>query len=113
VDASEFRIWHQFDWLHSINRATYWAGARLPKAEWRSRLVVVNAPGFDLPAGPHDGREPGYLQALVAKAAVEALHEAVLHRPPKLDEVEVDAIRVSPVIEVARRELGTVNPTKP
>ena len=33
VDGSKFRIWHQFDCVHSINRATYWAGAKWPKAE--------------------------------------------------------------------------------
>jgi len=48
------------------------------------------------------------LQALVAQATVEALDETVLHRPAGLDEVEVDAVRLSPVVEVARRELGAV-----
>jgi len=56
----------------------------------RSLLVVVLPPLFDL--DDRVVREPVLVQALVAERAIEALTEAVLHRLPGIDEVELHAV---------------------
>lgn len=46
------------------------------------------------------------VEALVAEAAVEALHEGVLDRPARLDEVQMYAVLVGPEVEGLAGELG-------
>ncbi len=54
------------------------------QARMRAHLVVVDAPVLDDPPCRGQRGEHVLVQALVAKLAVEALHEAVLHRLARL-----------------------------
>ena len=54
-------------------------------------VVVVLAPDLDPFAGVGQAHEPVHVQALVAKLAVEALDEGVLHGLARLDEVRPSA----------------------
>ena len=63
----------------------------------RPKLVLVLAPVLDHFARLVQGEKPVLVQALVAKLAVEALHEGVLSRLPGLDEAELDAVPRRPM----------------
>ena len=53
-------------------------------------LVVVIGPGPDQGAGMRHGAEHGFIQKLIAHAAIEAFGKAVLHRLSGGDVVPVD-----------------------
>lgn len=74
----------------------------------RTALVLVDAPGFDGLARSVQGQEPVLVQALLAEPAMETLDAAVLHRPARGNEVQRDLVRVSPLVQCLRRELGAV-----
>ena len=66
------------------------------EARMRSVGVVVDPPVFDDPASFVEVREQVLVEALVAQAAVEALHEAILHRFARCDVVPVDGMLLLP-----------------
>ena len=73
-----------------------------------SELIVVPAPG--LAAGPRmiERVELIHVQALVAKAPVEALDVPVVGRFARAREVELDPAAPGPVLQGSRGELGAV-----
>lgn len=70
--------------------------------------VVVRLPLGDDVAGLRQRSEAVRVEALVAKAAVEALGECVLGRFARLNELEVDAVVCRPLHEPKARELAAV-----
>ena len=73
-----------------------------------SGLVVVFAPRLNDGACLGERSEPFHAQALVAKAAVEALVGAVLPGFAWVDERSLDTFARHPAQERARDELGTI-----
>ena len=59
-------------------------------------VIVVVAPGVDQVTGMAQAHKQVLVQALIPKAAIEALHEAVLHRFAGRDVVPVDAGVLAP-----------------
>ena len=73
-----------------------------------STLAVILEPLGDDLASVLATVEPVGVQALVAKPAVETLHEGVVDRFGRAAEVQMHAVRVSPLIKDIRDELRTV-----
>ena len=73
-----------------------------------SNVVVVPSPSFDGSPRVVHGEEPVHVQAVVPERAVEALDEAVLGGLARLNEVDLDPLRVGPGIERPARELRAV-----
>lgn len=73
-----------------------------------SEVVVVEAPGFDRGPRVEDRRKRVLVEQLVAEAPVEALDAPVLHRPARLDEVQLDIGLSRPAEHRIARELGAV-----
>src|SRR5262249_53771186 len=93
------------------------ARCQVPERAVRPLLVVVEAPGFDLPRDL-ERNELMHLQALVAQAPVEGLDVGILHGFARMDEVERDAPVIRPVFARAGGEFravidgdGAVSPT--
>jgi hypothetical protein len=61
-------------------------------------MVVVAAPEMQLPPSVGQSKEDLHVQALVAQLAVEAFDIPVLDRLAREDEVEVNAVLVSPEV---------------
>src|SRR5258706_7756210 len=70
--------------------------------------IAVDSPVLDLLDRVRKTREPVQVETLVAKPAVEALDEAVLHRLAGLDEVELHSVLERPLIERSTCELRAV-----
>ena len=62
-------------------------------------LVVVPAPGGDQDTSLGQTRKPVVIQALVPEAPVEAFDECILRGFAGLDELELDAMLTSPLVE--------------
>ena len=73
-----------------------------------SHGVVVDAPGLDKHARFDAIAEPFEVQALVAKAPIEAFIGAVLPRLTWVDERDVDLLFVCPGRKRVGNELGSV-----
>lgn len=71
-------------------------------------LVVVPPPALDGDASIGQAREPAFVQTLVAESAVEALGVCVLHRFPRLDEVQRDTALVCPLVKYLPSELRRI-----
>ncbi len=70
--------------------------------------IVVHTPGLDDLACVRQAAEPVLVQALVAEAAVETLNVGILIRLAGLDEVQPNAVGVSPRVERSADELGPI-----
>ena len=66
------------------------------EARVRSVGVVVDPPFFDDPARLLEVGEQVLVEALVAQAAIEALHEGILHRFARCDVVPFDTALLLP-----------------
>ena len=65
----------------------------------RSMLIVVPAPGGDQDTSLRQARKPMVIQALVPEAPVEALDERVLRGFARLDQFELHAMLVGPLVQ--------------
>src|SRR3977135_1709811 len=74
----------------------------------RAHLVVIDAPGLDDAPCLDERAEHVLVEALVAQLAVEALHEAVLHRLARRDVVPVDPALCRPAQHGVRGQLRPV-----
>ena len=74
----------------------------------RSSRVELVPPLFNRDLCFGQGLEPGFVQALIAEPAVEALREGVLHRLARLNELQLHAVLVRPLIEGEAPELRSV-----
>src|SRR5215469_16730194 len=74
----------------------------------RARFVIVLPPLFDPLACVSQTAEPVLVQTLIAKAAVETLDVAVLHRASGLNRVPLDTLLVGPLIDGTTHELRSV-----
>ena len=74
----------------------------------RPVVIVVVAPCRNQMAGMAQGWEQVLVQALVPQTAVEAFHEAVLHRLARRDVVPFDLAVLLPFEHGVRRQLGAV-----
>lgn len=74
----------------------------------RPRRVVRDAPGFDRSLGIGQVDKPALVETLAPQPAVEALDEAVLDGFAGPNELQRDAARVRPLIEMLARELRPV-----
>lgn len=79
----------------------------------RDLLVVVGGPAFSLLASRAQGPEYLQIQDALAVAAVRPFDAAVLHRPTRLDEYELDALRLGPLGQGGGDELGAVVAPQP
>ena len=70
--------------------------------------IVVSRPGGDYDPGVGQVAEHGLVEQLVPHSAVEALHEAVLHRLARRDVVPLDPALLLPLQDRVRGELGPV-----
>src|SRR5579884_4328423 len=77
------------------------------RAVW-THLVVIDSPLFDGFPGIVQRQEPVQVQAFLAELAVEAFNIAILHRPSRRDEGQLDLIVVSPLGERFRCELSAI-----
>src|SRR3954454_12172060 len=99
------RRWLPFDERSSGSKGCWRAHAQ---ARVRPLQVVVEPPSLDHTARFGKAREPALVEALLAKAAVEALDRAVLHRLAGIDEEQLHTVLVSPAIEVAAAKFRPV-----
>ena len=74
----------------------------------RSHIVVVLTPKFDLCPGVVKVQEPMLVQAFKANASVEAFDEGIVSGFARSAEVQDDAVRIGPQVELARGELAAV-----
>jgi len=74
----------------------------------RPNVVVIVPPGIEHEVRVRQRREQRLVAALVAQAAIEALHEAVLHRLPRCDVVPLDPAFLRPTQDGRRGQLGPV-----
>lgn len=74
----------------------------------RTALIIIPSPGLDL--GPRVGQrqEPVRVQALVAQAAVERLHERVVGGLARPREIERGPVLIGPAVQRLRDELRAV-----
>src|SRR3954451_10558052 len=78
------------------------------EARVRSVGIVVDPPCFDDLTRLFEITEQVLVEALVAQPAVEALHEAILHRFARRDVVPFDVVLLLPSQDGIRSELSTV-----
>lgn len=71
-------------------------------------MVVVFPPGPDQSPGMAQVGEQVLVEALVPQAAIEAFHEAVLHRLSRRDVVPLDVALLLPLQDRVRGELGAI-----
>src|SRR5262249_35302262 len=81
---------------------------QVPERAVGTILVVVESPGFDLLPSVGQRGELLDVQAFVAQTTVEAFDECVFHGLPGVNEIELYAAPISPILESSRCELGTV-----
>jgi len=74
----------------------------------RAVVVVVEAPSLDDPPGGRQALEEMLVEAFVAEATVEALHEGVLDRLAWRDVVPFDAVVLLPAEDGVRRKFGAI-----
>ena len=74
--------------------------------------VIVGAPGGQRCAGMVQGREQGFIQQLVAQAAVEALDKGILGRFSGGDVVPVKLAIIHELQDRVRGELGPITPSE-
>ena len=74
----------------------------------RALAVVVDAPFFDFDASTSERRETRLRKTLVAEVAIERLDVGILSRLPGLDEIQLHAVRVRPLLERYRNEFRPV-----
>ena len=77
------------------------------RAVWPD-LVVVPAPGRDHRPGVLERGEPVFVEALVAELAVEAFDVGVLRRFARLDQHQLHAVGLRPLVERPAGELGAL-----
>ena len=70
--------------------------------------LIFSAPGFNHNLGFLQGQKPVLGQALTQKLPIEALDKGVLHRLPRLNEVQVHAILRGPGSQRDASELRIV-----
>src|SRR3954454_11808930 len=99
------RRWLPFDERSSGSKGCWRAHAQ---ARVRPLQVVVEPPSLDHTARFGKAREPARVEALLAKAAVEALDRAVLHRLSGIDEEPLHTVLVGPAVEITAAQLGSV-----
>ena len=71
----------------------------------RSHFVVIAAPGRDDRLGVLERREPVFVEAFVAELAVEALDVGVLGRLAGLDQQQLYAVGLRPLVQRSAGEL--------
>jgi len=74
----------------------------------RTHFVVVALPAVDGEARIGEPGEPVLVQAFVTEPAIEALHEGILDRFPRPDELQLHPLPVRPGIQHLARELRPV-----
>src|SRR5512138_802243 len=74
----------------------------------RPMLVVVPAPGCNQDTGLGQRRKPMVVQALIPEPPVEALNERVLGRLPGLDQLELNSMLASPLIQCPAGKLRSL-----
>ena len=74
-------------------------GAQVAQSAVRTLLVVIASPGGNQNTGLRQAGKPVVVQALVAKAPVEALDESILGRLPGFDQLQRNAVGVRPLIQ--------------
>jgi hypothetical protein len=77
----------------------------VPEGAGRPIQIVVHPPVFDGPLRVGQAEEPVLVEALVAQLAIEALDETVLLGLTGIDELQLDAGLVSPLVERPARQL--------
>src|SRR5574343_462369 len=65
----------------------------------RPMLVVVSAPSSDQDTSLGQARKPMVVQALISESAVEAFDERILRRFACLDQLELHAVLVGPLVQ--------------
>src|SRR6267143_3499451 len=80
----------------------------IPQAAVRPYRVVIHPPGFDDPPRLLQAHEPVLVQAFVPELPVKTFDERVLHRFPRLDEVQRHAMRIRPLVHRLADELRPV-----
>lgn len=65
----------------------------------RSLLIVVQAPITDFLPGVSKILEPMFIQTLIAEFSVKALDVTILNRLSRLDQLQLNAMMVSPLIQ--------------
>ena len=73
-----------------------------------SYFVVLPPPILQFPPRVVERQEPVRIQALRPQAPIERLDESVVRRLPRPAEIQRDVVLVSPQIEVARDEFGSL-----
>ena len=74
----------------------------------RSVLVVVVPPFFDARPGVAHGQEPGSVEALLAKPAIERLDVGVVGRFAGAGEVELDLVEIGSLVEQPAGEFRAI-----
>src|SRR5262249_10696497 len=72
-----------------------------------SFVVLLFPRGHD-PSRLFEVEEPVLIEALVPEPAIEAFYKAVLHRFSRLNELELDAVLVRPLVESMADELRPI-----
>ena len=72
---------------------------QVPERAVGSMSIVVDPPGFDLPACIFDGSELRDVQTLVAEPTIERLYVPVLSRFSGVNKVELYAATIRPFLE--------------
>src|SRR5207237_10675669 len=83
-------------------------GPSVAQSAVRAHGIVVLTPGFDCFARLAEAHEPVLVETLVAHAPVEALDVGVLVGLARLDEMQLDPVRMSPRVERPADELTAV-----
>ena len=74
--------------------------------------VVVDPPVFDGSACLADAGEPVLVQALIPETAIEALDVGVLCGFTGIDEIQLNAVVISPGIKGATSQFGPITPSE-
>lgn len=74
----------------------------------RSNSIVIQAPGFDLGLRILEIDKPVLVETFISELAVEAFDVGILYGPSRPDEVQLNAVLVSPDVKSSAGELGSV-----
>jgi hypothetical protein len=74
----------------------------------RPTLVIIDPPCLDDRSDVIEIYKPVLVQAFVPELAVEALHETIIDRLARADELQPDSVRIRPAIHGVADELGAV-----
>src|SRR4030043_513712 len=74
----------------------------------RSVLIIVYPPPFDNIPGIFQADEPVFTKTLISKPADEALDIRIFYRLTRPDEIQLNAITISPFIQTPAREFRPV-----